>query len=89
MGYTLGESHNRPGRTGEILLIDSKSIITGVRAFVRIEASGLYREVRDLTQENMWVDNTNEGAWKEGPHETRDAAIQAASKAYRYVNKAA
>jgi hypothetical protein len=87
MAYTLGTSHARTGKTSQLIIIDTKSVFTGFRAFAKTEATGCYQEVFDLAQESLWVSGVNEGSWHEGPFETKTEAVASASKAYRHLNR--
>ena len=88
MTYQIGAKVNLPkhfsGKTG---IVDTKNFLTGFRAFARVEKTGEYFEVFGISQEDGWVDGTNEGFWFHHTHETREDAEKCAWKAYRWLNR--
>jgi hypothetical protein len=85
--YTLGGTHNSK-LTGKLIVQAPRNAIEGWRAFARIEKTGKYREVFGLSQEdNTWIQGVNEGFWFHHTHDSREQAIELASRAYRWINK--
>lgn len=88
MAYELGASVKfAPHITGEVAVLNTKNAYTGWRAFARNEKTGEYVEVFESCQESQYVQGVNQGFWFRSTHETRDAAWDYASKAYRWINK--
>lgn len=86
MGYQLGGTFKFKSES-KVGVIDSKDAILGVRAFCRDEKTGMYREVLGCSQEQEWVDGTNEGGWFHHTWDGKDEAFKQAWKAYRWLNK--
>lgn len=91
MTYQLGGEFNFKTVNGEIVIRKPKdaqeACFVGFRAFARNNKTGTYREVFGLSQEQEWVDGTNEGFWFHHTHDSRENAVKLASKAYRWLNK--
>ncbi|AGR47863.1 hypothetical protein PHIM7_161 [Sinorhizobium phage phiM7] len=87
MAYELGGTFNYDHWTMPIVTIDTKNVYTGFRAFARNEATGDYREVFQLVQEQLFVQGVNQGACYRATHDTREEAKKFASQAYYRMNK--
>ena len=88
MSYVLG-SEFKAGQdvTGAVVTLDTKNVYQGFRAFTKNEMTGTYFEVFETYQERLFVDNTNQGAWRQSTFETREDAFNAASAMYHKINK--
>ena len=86
MSYQLGAEYNLEGRTGQIIVRNTKNAYVGFRAFARAK-NGCYREVFGVSSNTEWVDGCDQGGYFHHTHETQAEAIKLASKAYRWLNK--
>ena len=84
--YTLGTRSRRAADVKSPLLIRRPaSVYAGWRVWARDEAKGHYVEVLEYGPTEFVQGEPQ--AWSVGTFETRDSAIDAASQAYRYINK--
>jgi hypothetical protein len=81
--YELGGRFSFPKLTGGIVWKDTKSI-EGVLAYARDQQTGEYV----LVYEVEWVDGEPQ-AWSRGNFDNVEMAKHFASKAYRFLNRAA
>lgn len=89
MSYQLGGefTFNKLTSADKVATLNTKHALTGFRAFARNNRTGKYREVLGVSQEQEWVDGTNEGFWFHHTHDSKETASKLAWKAYRWLNK--
>lgn len=85
--YELGETVRFPAHINSGICWNSKNPLEGVKAWARNEKTGEYVRVFEVGP-TEWVDGQPQ-AWSSGNFENVADAQKFASKAYRYINRAA